>query len=67
MSGVDLPTVQALMGHKDNSMTLRYTYLSSDHKQQAVCVPESFVEKSPRFSPQRREQGTATPRKPLKN
>ncbi len=67
MSGVDLPTVQALMGHKDNSMTLRYTYLSSDHKQQAVCVPESFAEKSPRFSPQRREQGTATPRKPLKN
>ena len=51
MSGVDLPTVQALMGHKDISMTLRYTHLSSDHKQRAVRALESFAEKSPQFSP----------------
>jgi integrase len=47
MSGVDLPTVQTLMGDKDISMTLRYTHLSSDHKQWTVRVLVSFVEKSP--------------------
>lgn len=67
MSGVDLPTVQALMGHKDISMTLRYTHLSSDHKQQAVRVLESFAEKSPQFSPQRTGQRTVMLRKSLKN
>ena len=67
MSGVDLPTVQALMGHKDISMTLRYTHLSSDHKRRAVRGLESFAEKSPQFPPQRRGQGTAIPRKSLEN
>jgi integrase len=52
MSGVDLPTVQALMGHKDISMTLRYTHLSSDHKQRAVRALEQFSEKSQQFSQQ---------------
>ena len=33
MRGVDLPTVQALMGHKDITMTLRYIHLTTDHKQ----------------------------------
>ena len=51
MSGVDLPMVQALMGYKDISMTLRYTYLSSYHKQRAVRALEPFAEKSPQFSP----------------
>ena len=32
MAGVDLPTVKELMGHKDITMTLRYTHLSTDHK-----------------------------------
>jgi integrase len=36
MAGVDLPTVKELLGHKDISMTMRYTHLSSDHKQAAV-------------------------------
>jgi integrase len=36
MSGVDLPTVKELMGHKDITMTLRYTQLSSNHKYSAV-------------------------------
>jgi hypothetical protein len=35
MVGVDLPTVKEMMGHKDITMTLRYTHLSSDHKRQA--------------------------------
>ena len=36
MTGVDLPTVKELLGHKDITMTLRYAHLSSDHKQGAV-------------------------------
>jgi site-specific recombinase XerD len=36
MSGVDLRTVQELMGHRTIAMTLRYTHLSPDHQQQAV-------------------------------
>ena len=36
MKGVDLPTVQALMGHKSISMTLRYAHLSPAHQVSAV-------------------------------
>jgi integrase len=36
MKGVDLKTVQELLGHKDFRMTLRYSHLSQDHKKQAV-------------------------------
>ena len=50
MAGIDLPTVQELMGHKGISMTLRYTHLSSDHKQRAVSALEQFEEKSHQFS-----------------
>ena len=50
MAGVDLPTVKDLMGHKDIRMTLRYTHLSSDHKQRAVRALEQFGEKSQQFS-----------------
>ena len=53
MSGIDLPTVQALMGHKDISMTLRYTHLSSDHKQRAVKALECLGNKSQQFPQQR--------------
>jgi integrase len=67
MSGVDLPTVEALMGHKDISMTLRYTHLSSDHKQRAVRALEQFGKKSHQFSQQARGQGTGRARKSLKN
>lgn len=32
MTGVDLRTVQVLMGHKTIAMTLRYSHLSPDHQ-----------------------------------
>jgi integrase len=47
MADVDLPTVQALMGHKTIAMTLRYTHLTTDHKQRAVRLLESVAEKVP--------------------
>ena len=36
MSGVDLKTVQELLGHRTIEMTLRYSHLSPDHKRAAV-------------------------------
>jgi hypothetical protein len=42
MSGVDPLTVQALMGHKDISTTLRYTHLSSDRKQRVPRARGAF-------------------------
>ena len=47
MAGVDSPTVQELMAHKGITMTLRYTHLSSDHKQCAVRTLEWVGEKVP--------------------
>ena len=47
MTGVDLPTVKELLGHKGIAMTLRYTHLSTDHKQRAVNALEQFGGKVP--------------------
>ena len=38
MSGIDIKTVQELMGHKSIEMTLRYSHLSPDHKKRAVEI-----------------------------
>jgi len=38
MAGVDLKTVQELLGHKSFEMTLRYTHLSPDHKKAALDI-----------------------------
>ncbi len=38
MHGVDLKTVQELLGHKSFEMTLRYSHLSATHKQRAVDI-----------------------------
>ncbi len=38
MAGVDLNTVRELLGHKDITMTLRYSHLAPSHKQRAVDI-----------------------------
>ena len=47
MAGVDLPTVKELLGQRDISMTMRYTQLSSDHKQAAVGKLEQVAARVP--------------------
>ena len=51
MNGVDLPTMQELLGHKSIAMTLRYTHFSSDDKQCAVSTLEYSGEKVPAIFP----------------
>jgi len=36
MGGVNLRTVQTLLGHKDVTMTMRYSHLSPEHLREAV-------------------------------
>ena len=36
MAGVDIRTVQEIMGHKTLAMTMRYSHLSGDHLTRAV-------------------------------
>ena len=36
MSGVDLATLKEILGHKDISMTLRYSHLAPNHKRKAM-------------------------------
>jgi len=38
MRGVDLRTVQELLGHEDVTMTQRYAHLSPDHKKRAITL-----------------------------
>ena len=52
MSGIDIKTVQELMGHKSIEMTLRYSHLSPDHKKRAV---EVLCEKMGTFWAQKQE------------
>jgi hypothetical protein len=48
MAGVDIRTVQELIGHKTIAMTLRYSHLSPDHKRKAFQALEGrLAEKSP--------------------
>ena len=37
MAGVDLPTVQALMGHKTMTMTMRYAHLAACRRDNAMA------------------------------
>jgi hypothetical protein len=48
MAGVDLRTVQELMGHKTIAMTMCYAHFSPDHTRSAMEALESrFPAKSP--------------------
>ena len=47
------------MGHKGIAMTLRYTHLSTDHKQRAVSTLEQFGSKVPAIFPTVHQQRTA--------
>jgi hypothetical protein len=48
MAGVDLRTVQELLGHKSILVTMRYAHLSPDHKRTAMETLESrFPGESP--------------------
>lgn len=51
MAGVDLRTVQTLMGHKTINMTLRYAHLSPD-RLRGVIEKLKFGKKSHQFSQQ---------------
>lgn len=42
MKGVDLSTVQALLGHSDQRITERYSHLSPGHRAKAVSVLEEL-------------------------
>lgn len=44
MAGVDIRTVQELLGHKDINMTMRYSHLAPDHMRKAVCVLDCITE-----------------------
>jgi len=46
MGGVDIRTVQELLGHKDLRMTMRYAHLAPDHMKRAVEVLDSHYEEN---------------------
>lgn len=41
MAGVDIKTIQELMGHKDIKMTMRYSHPTPEHKRRAVEILDS--------------------------
>ncbi len=45
MAGVDLTSVKELLGHKDITMTLRYSHLAPGHKRKAVQVLDRIMDK----------------------
>jgi len=51
MTGANLNTVRELMGHKDITMTLRYSHLAPSYKQEAVDVLGKKVETFWRLEP----------------
>jgi integrase len=56
MAGVDLPTVQAFLGHKTIAMTMRYTHLAPGHKRTAIAVLDRGQEQVPSIFPTGRKK-----------
>jgi len=48
MAGVDLKTVQELLGHKSFEMTLRYAHLSPEHKKAALDILYKRLARNPK-------------------
>jgi len=48
MAGIDLKTVQELLGHKSFEMTLRYAHLSPEHKKAALDILCKRLARSPK-------------------
>ena len=56
MGGIDLTTVKDLLGHKDITMTLRYSHLAASHISNAVKVLEkNFTDSLPQEQKQKNE------------
>jgi len=47
MEGIDIMTVKELMGHKDLTMTLRYSHLAPNHKTRAVNILDRVMALNP--------------------
>ena len=47
MAGIDLKTVQELLGHKSFEMTLRYAHLSPEHKKRAIDILGKRLARNP--------------------
>jgi len=60
MRGVDLKTVQELMGHKHINMTLRYVHLAAGHKRAAIAVLDQSANEVPSIFPTVGQEASAT-------
>ena len=47
MGGIDIMTVKELMGHKDLTMTLRYSHLAPNHKTRAINILDAVMSQNP--------------------
>ncbi len=43
MKGVDIRSIQGLMGHKDIKMTMRYSHPTSEHEKRAVKMLDEVI------------------------
>jgi hypothetical protein len=67
MSGVDLNTVRELLGHKDITMTLRYSHLAPSHKQRAVDILGRRMDTFWTLQQKEEMAGKRPPLQPLEN